>query len=88
MKVYNALVHHDGIISLLLGIAVLTPGRFAAVGHPDQAMHPDSAVDVDKPGGRHQHQRGVPRGGGIAAFFFALGSYAFLAPTPANIEFF
>ena len=46
---------------------------------------------VDEPGGRRQHERSVPRGGGIAvilAFFFTLGSYAFLSLTPGSIELF
>lgn len=46
---------------------------------------------VDKPGGRHQHERSVPRGGGIAvilAFFFTLGSYAFLSPASGCLELF
>lgn len=40
---------------------------------------------VDKPGGRHIHERAVPRGGGIAvilAFFVTLGFYALQSPSP------
>lgn len=46
---------------------------------------------VDKPGGRHIHERQVPRGGGIAvitAFFLTLGYYALTTPEKEPQELF